>query len=110
LSKPARTAANYRAYSTAQIERLCFIRRCRDLDMSLDEIRSLLVFCDQPQRQCNEVNDVLDEHIRHVDHRIEQLERLARELKQLRAVCHAPGTAEDCKILKSLHADTTGPS
>ena len=110
LPAPARTGSNYRSYSAAQIERLHFIRRCRSLDMSLAEIRSLLVFCDQPQRHCHDVNAVLDEHIRHVDQRIEELSRLARELKQLRAVCRAPGKAADCRILNVLRSDATAPT
>jgi Cd(II)/Pb(II)-responsive transcriptional regulator len=102
LPKPARTASNYRSYSSEQADRLHFVRRCRGLDMSLDEIRSLLVFCDERQRRCHEVNEKLDEHIRHVDQKLEELQRLARELKQLRSVCRAPGKAENCKILRSL--------
>jgi DNA-binding transcriptional MerR regulator len=33
---------NYRVYTAAHAERLAFIRHCRNLDMALDEIRSLL--------------------------------------------------------------------
>jgi Cd(II)/Pb(II)-responsive transcriptional regulator len=110
LPTPARTSSNYRSYSAAQVERLSFIRRCRGLDMSLDEIRSLLVFCDQPQRRCHEVDTVLDDHIRHVDQRIEELNRLARELKQLRAVCRAPGSAANCRILNTLRSDASPAS
>ena len=104
LPPPARTGSNYRAYSAAHVDRLHFIRRCRGLDMSLAEIRSLLVFCDEPQRHCNDVNAVLDERIRHVDQRIEELTRLSRELKQLRGVCRAPGTAGNCRILNTLRS------
>jgi len=107
----ARTVSNYRSYSPAHVDRLHFIRRCRGLDMSLAEIRSLLVFCDEPQRHCNDVNAMLDDRIRHVDQRIEELNRLSRELKQLRGVCRAPGTAGDCGILNTLRssAATVGP-
>lgn len=107
LPAPARTGSNYRAYSAAQVERLLFIRRCRNLDMPLAEVRSLLVFCDQPQRHCQDVNVVLDDHIGRVERRIEELTRLARELKQLRAVCRAPGTADACRILKTLRSNAT---
>lgn len=100
----ARTGSNYRAYSTAHVERLHFIRRCRGLDMSLAEVRLLLVFCDEPQRHCKDVNAMLDERIRHVDQRIEELTRLSRELKQLRGVCRAPGTAGNCRILTTLRS------
>lgn len=101
---PGRTASNYRTYAPAHVERLEFIRRCRGLDMSLAEIRALLVFCDQPQRHCDSVNDVLDERIRHVERRIDELQRLARELRQLRGVCRAPGSAADCRILNRLRS------
>ena len=100
--RPRGPVRNYRAYSAAHVDRLHFIRRCRGLDMSLAEIRSLLVFCDEPQRHCKDVNAVLDERIRHVDQRIEELTRLSRELKQLRGVCRAPDTAGNCRILNTL--------
>lgn len=101
---PGRTASNYRTYAPAHVERLEFIRRCRGLDMSLAEIRALLVFCDQPQRHCDAVNDVLDQRIHHVEGRIEELQRLARELRQLRGVCRSPGSAADCRILNRLRS------
>ena len=110
LPKPERTASNYRAYPPGHMERLNFIRRCRGLDMSLEEIRALLVFCDQPQLHCRSVNDVLDEHIRHVEDRIQQLRRLAKELRQLHGVCRAPGTAADCQILNALRSNASVPS
>lgn len=105
LPRPARTTTNYRSYSAAQAERLQFIRRCRSLDMSLDEIRSLLVFCDQPERHCDDVNGTIEAHIRHVDERIEELKRLARELRQLRAACRAPGASAHCQILATLRTE-----
>ncbi len=39
-----RTAGNYRIYDESDVHRLAFIRHCRSLDMSLDEIRLLLRF------------------------------------------------------------------
>ena len=45
---PARTQGNYRAYDAAHVQRLQFIRRCRALDMTLDEVRALLQFIDTP--------------------------------------------------------------
>lgn len=104
LTAPGRSPANYRTYASEQVDRLHFIRRCRALDISLQEIRSLLVFCDEPGRHCTDVNDLLDEHIRHVDERIEELQRLARDLKQLRSVCRRPGSADRCEILKTLRS------
>ena len=44
LPEPARTESNYRTYGDVHLARLQFIRYCRGLDMSLDEIRVLLRF------------------------------------------------------------------
>lgn len=104
LPPPARSAANYRRYDAGHAARLDFIRRCRALDMSLDEIRRLLEFCDAPERDCSEVNTLLDEHIGHVQARLEELQALHGELKQLRRVCKQPGAAGRCRILKELRA------
>jgi Cd(II)/Pb(II)-responsive transcriptional regulator len=102
LPMPPRSQSNYRLYGSAHLERLSFIRHCRSLDMTLDEIRTLLNFCDAPMRNCAEVSSVLDEHIHHVADRIEQLRHLERQLKDLRSQCASPGRAEGCGILKEM--------
>ena len=66
LPTAARTEGNYRIYTPHHAERLAFIRQCRSLDMTLDEVRVLLRFKDQPTADCGEVNSLLDEHIGHV--------------------------------------------
>jgi Cd(II)/Pb(II)-responsive transcriptional regulator len=102
LPAPARSQGNYRLYGRAHLERLSFIRRCRSLDMALDEIRILLHFSDAPASDCSEVNILLDEHIRHVADRITDLRRLERQLKDLRASCAGTGKSDRCGILTEL--------
>ncbi len=51
LPEPARSEGNYRLYTQAHVERLTFIRNCRSLDMTLEEIRSLLSLRAYPPRQ-----------------------------------------------------------
>lgn len=46
LAKPLRTSAGYRLYRLADVERLAFIRRTRDLGFSLDDVRRLLDLAD----------------------------------------------------------------
>ena len=104
LPRPGRTVSNYRTYSSDHVDRLIFIRRCRGLDMSLDEIRLLLQFSGEPQRQCATVNEILDEHIGQVESRIVELQNLAKQLKQLRTGCRGPGKARRCQVLKVLRA------
>jgi Cd(II)/Pb(II)-responsive transcriptional regulator len=107
LPEPARSEGNYRLYGPQHIERLQFIRHCRSLDMSLEEIRILLSFKDSPDESCNVVNHLLDQHIEHVANRIRELQALQKQLKNLRNLCHASQPAKDCEILQSL-ASTEG--
>ena len=108
LPPPARSPGNYRQYDTTHVERLSFIRHCRSLDMTLDEIRALLDFRDAPTRDCAAVSALLDEHVRHVADRISELRRLQRQLRQLRGLCAQPGKAERCGILNAMSRASSG--
>jgi len=102
LAEPERSDGNYRIYGDAHVERLSFIRHCRGLDMTLDEIRVLLRFKDAPTENCLEVNELLDEHIGHVAQRIRELRQLERQLKALRETCLGGQDAQHCGILNGL--------
>jgi Cd(II)/Pb(II)-responsive transcriptional regulator len=106
-----RTERNYRVYDPSHANRLAFIRHCRSLDMTLDEIRVLLRLKDRPQENCAEANALLDEHIGHVAKRIGELHALEVQLKALRALCTQAHTAKDCGILQRLgYASAHSPS
>ncbi|MBA1194195.1 Cd(II)/Pb(II)-responsive transcriptional regulator [Pseudomonas entomophila] len=100
LPAPARSEGNYRVYTQAHVERLTFIRNCRTLDMTLDEIRSLLRLRDSPEDQCASVNALIDEHIEHVQARIDGLMALQTQLTDLRQRCQA--REAQCSILQRL--------
>ena len=89
LPEPARRESNYRLSTQAHVERLTFIRNCRTLDMTLDEIRSLLRLRDSPEGQCDSVNALIDAHIAHVQARIDGLQALQAQLLELRRQCTA---------------------
>lgn len=102
LPPAARSEGNYRLYGELHSERLQFIRHCRSLDMTLDEIRQLLKFRDAPEENCAAVNSLLDKHIEHVEHRIKELQSLAEQLSALRNLCPTSQTIKDCGILQNL--------
>jgi len=102
LPRPPRSAGNYRLYGPEHVERLAFVRHCRSLDMTLDEIRGLLRFKDEPHAQCGEVNALLDEHIGHVATRIRELRLLETQLVALREQCAGVRDAAHCGILNEL--------
>ena len=102
LPETVRTEGNYRVYGDEHVDRLSFIRNCRGLDMTLDEIRILLRFKDSPLENCADVNDLLDEHIGHVACRIKELKVLERQLKSLRENCRESQLTSQCGILSEL--------
>ena len=102
LPAPARSGSNYRMYGEEHVRRLQFIRHCRSLDMTLDEIRALLDFRDAPDQNCAGVNTLLDKHIGHVASRIRELKELQSQLQQLRSQCVNAQAAKDCGILQGL--------
>lgn len=104
LPAPARSEGNFRVYGPAHLERLQFIRHCRGLDMSLDEVRVLLRVRDAPGSDCGDVNALLDQHIGHVSLRIRELRSLERQLKALRQRCSDAQASEACGILSGLSA------
>ena len=110
LPRAHRSDNNYRVYTEAHAERLAFIRQCRNLDMTLDEVRALLRLREKPSKDCGEVNSLLDEHIEHVAQRIRELRALEKDLKLLRARCTSPHTIGDCGILNGLESTTGVPA
>jgi Cd(II)/Pb(II)-responsive transcriptional regulator len=109
LPAPGRSAANYRLYGAAHAERLGFIRHCRALDMTLDEIRALLALRDGDGADCSAVDALLDEHIGHVAQKIAALQELQAELQGLRGRCKSTRPAGDCAILQGLAGSATPP-
>lgn len=102
LPQPGRNENNYRSYRHEHADQLRFIRNCRSLDMTHDEIRALLRLISGPQDDCTPVNDLLDQHINHVDTRLSELKRLREQLVDLREQCACTQPIEDCGILHGL--------
>ena len=107
LPETARTAGNFRVYGPGHVERLRFIRNCRALDMSHEEIHALLGLADHPQTSCDAINTVLEQHISHVNERLEELHKLKQQLQTLREQCQNEQAVETCGILQGLAAMET---
>ncbi len=102
LPAPARTATgNYRAYTSAQLGRLSFIRRSRDLGFTLEQIRALLDLADRKDQSCEAVDAIAREHLVDVKRKLADLAALGRELEALIGQCHH-GTIAECRILEAL--------
>lgn len=101
LPKPARTSSNYRNYGQAELGRLSFIRRSRDLGFSLDQVRALLGLSDDRSCDCAGIDRIANQHLREVDRKIADLRALRRELKAVIDSCDG-GTVAECRIIEAL--------
>ena len=108
LPAPTRTAANYRQYAPAHLERLAFIRHCRALDMPLAEVQQLLDFVDGSGGDCAGIDRLIDMQLARVQARLTSLQALERQLASLRARCDSRHEAHPCGILQELVAAAQG--
>ena len=102
LPRPPRTSSNYRAYDREDVSRLRFIRRCRDLGFTLDQIRDLLKLSAHKEQDCTNVDRLAAAHLTEVEGKIADLNRLAGELRRLNNCCEGGGRIADCRIIEAL--------
>jgi DNA-binding transcriptional MerR regulator len=108
LISPRGIGANsYRFYSDEDVHQLRFIRQLRSLDMTLDEVRTLLNLDLRKKRDCQTARDTLDDHIGHVRERLKELRVLEKNLIDLRSRCD--GADEHCHLIEALHAQADFP-
>lgn len=108
LASPLRGDNGYRHYDEQAIQQVGFIRHCRELSMSLDEIKRMLDLSRRPEANCDEVNLILDNHLQQIRIKQEALARLEQQLLALRGRCGSSQRAEDCGILQDLVAASEG--
>src|SRR5262245_15986808 len=52
LPRALRQVGGQRVYSRDDVERLTFIRRCREFDFSIDQVRALVAIVHDPESSC----------------------------------------------------------
>jgi DNA-binding transcriptional MerR regulator len=76
LPKADRFDSGQRSYGKEDIERLTFVRRCREFGFSIDQVRALLTLMQDRGRSCTEARDLAQQH----------LETVRAKLRELRAL------------------------
>ncbi len=110
LHASVRGSNNYRYYDENMLKRLIFIKRCRELDLSIHEIEQLILLEQQPTQSCSAVNALIANHIIQVTDKIKELEKFQQQLLQLSALCQSNQQINDCEILKRLEVQKTNKS
>jgi DNA-binding transcriptional MerR regulator len=102
MPPPPRTQGNYRAYKQEHLHRLRFIRRCRDLGFTQDQIRDLLGLSTQGKQECSGIDRITAKHLKDIEQRVSDLRRLAAELRRINRRCPGNGVIANCRILEAL--------
>lgn len=102
LHEPSRNDANYRLYDDEAVRQLVFVKHCRNLGLTLEEIRALIRYKETPDEGCAQVNRIVETHLLEVDKRLAELTDLRSQLAQLRTSCADNLTAKECGILRKL--------
>ena len=98
-----RTEAGYRTYGPRDVETLRFIRRARDLGLSMERIKLLVGLWHDRQRPSREVKRIALEHVAELREKIAELTAMCDTLNELAVVCHGD-QRPDCPILHDLEA------
>ena len=106
VPKPGRSAGGRRLYSSDEIAKLRFVRRCRDLGFPISIIQTFLSLTTQNDRSCGEVKAMAENHLSEITAKIENLVRLQDALLSLSKNCD-DGTAA-CPMLDALMKDGFG--
>lgn len=103
VPKPARAANGRRVYSIAEIGRLRFVKRCRDLGFSTTEAVTLATLSEGTDASCDRVRDIGSAHLAGVQRKISELQRLEAALQELIANCTLGSSS--CPLLEKLKGD-----
>jgi MerR family transcriptional regulator, copper efflux regulator len=112
LPAAARKSGGHRVYGDADLNRLLFIRRCRDFGFSVEEVRALIALIDNPERDCAEARDVAETHLGRVRQKLGELKALETSLAGFVESCTAEcagGPAACCTILEDLSRPASPP-
>jgi Cu(I)-responsive transcriptional regulator len=97
----SRTFANYRLYNDADVHRLRFIRRARNLGFSMKQIEELLGLWNDPRRASAQVKRLAKGHADALAQKVRELQAMQRTLEDLALHCHGDQRPE-CPILDDL--------
>lgn len=107
LIAPSRTASGYRKFREADVSRLAFIKRAKNLGFSLQEIREILIFYDEHSGACAEVSELLKRKLAVVHEKRSDLEKLEVHLRSAlrkcnRALARQSQPHESCPLLTQI--------
>ena len=101
MPNPGRTESGHRVYGLEHEKRLRFIRRSRELDFTLGEIRFLLQAVEDENPSCAEVEKFSKKHLDLIRGKIRDLRAMEKTMKNLLSEC-AENQSPSCPLIDIL--------
>lgn len=101
LVVPDRKPNGYRDYSEADVNRLAFIQRARNLGFDIESCRKLLALYSDRSRASADVKALAEHHLREIDAKMRELQAMSETLHALVEACHGD-SRPDCPIITEL--------
>lgn len=101
LTPPERTVGGHRLFSAADLARLNFIRRAREMDFSQREVKALLTLSSGELTSCGEVKSLAENHLTVIRAKIRDLKRLEQLLSATVTQCRG-GKVEKCPVIEAI--------
>ena len=106
MPEPPRTGGGHRSYDINHVKRLNYIRRSRELGFSIEQIKDLLRFIDEPNHYCGEIKSMAMLQARDVQQKINDLEKLKIALNEMVRQCRGNNLSLDnCPIIDALYVE-----
>jgi DNA-binding transcriptional MerR regulator len=100
IPQAQRTETGYRLYTQADIDRIAFILRARELDFSLDDIGEILALREDGEAPCLYVTQLVQKQLTAIDAKITALNQLRCELEEIQRLAQSISlnviTSKDC--------------
>ena len=82
LSKPKRTISDYRTYTQNDVEKLLFIKKAKELGLTLKEIKEIMCCSEEGLKPCcSFVRDLFTKKISEYENKIKELTKTKKRLE-----------------------------
>ncbi|WP_301098818.1 MerR family DNA-binding protein [Otariodibacter sp.] len=100
LTPPQRATNGYRLFTHKNLQELHFIKVCRSLGFSIQEIKQLQDLKNHPQKSCHDADSLVAKHLENVELKITQLQEIKQTLLALKNCSN--NQVRQCKVLTYL--------
>lgn len=100
IEKASRGENGYRYFTPTTVDELNFIRTCRSIGFSIDEIKQLRELKQNPTNNCEMADRLVKDHLKQIEKKMGELAQIKSFLESID--CSSQGTVTDCKVIRTL--------